>query len=104
MIWRLYRSICVSSNTHASFDDVLLYRLDGDAAVAEPGDRAIDLFAGAVELERDQSHGIRDVGSAYVGDERKLASELVDDRLFDQVRRIGEVDLLTDLRLRRSLA
>ena len=40
-----------SARRSASLDDVLLDRLDGDAALAQPGDALLDVVLGAVELD-----------------------------------------------------
>src|SRR5216683_4645359 len=72
-------------------DDVFFNRLDGYAAVAQPGERAFDLIGAAFEFDGDQSHLLGNAGAADVEYQVELLHEMIKDRLLDQRARIAQV-------------
>src|SRR6185369_1996954 len=76
-------------------DHVFLDRLDLHADFRKPPNGRLDLTLAAIDLEGDQTELRRDVGAADVGDYVKLLPELIDHRLLQELRRVGEVDLLS---------
>src|SRR5260370_33821777 len=77
-------------------DDVFFDRLDGDDAVAQPGDRALDLFVRALELDCDKAHLFRDARAAYVEHQVELLDQVVEQRLADERLGVAQVVALAD--------
>src|SRR5437879_3004143 len=68
-----------------ALDQVTLDRVDPHARVRRPFDGAPDLVVRTIELEDDPAIISRDVGAANVCHDRKLLSELIDDRLPNEL-------------------
>ena len=49
-----------------------------------PRDSAFDLVGGALELDRDQAHLLRDAGAANIENEVKFLHQLIKNRLADE--------------------
>src|SRR5271154_6467731 len=72
-----------STGNHADF-----HRLDIHALLYEPFDGRRHFAARAVEFEADDADFVRHAGLTDVCHELELVSDLVDERLLNQLRRI----------------
>src|SRR5216683_7188036 len=69
---------------------------DRDAALAQPRERAFDLLARSLKLDRDQPHLFRDARAADVEHQVELLDEVVQQRLADERLGVGQVVALAE--------
>src|SRR5579859_3820878 len=75
-----------------SRDEIAFDRVDPHAKVGGPVERPLNLVVFTLGLEDDPAVVRGDVGSTNVGHDAKLLSELVNNRLFNQLAGKGELD------------